>query len=57
MAHKKTRTHKPKKPRSIRMRLMTAIIFIMLLTVLIPVIAYNSLPDGFICLCPGHGSG
>ena len=53
MAHKKTRTHKPKKPRSIRMRLMTAIIFIMLLTVLIPVIAYNSLPEWVYLFVPG----
>ncbi len=53
MARKRTGTNKVKKPRSIRRRLMTAIVFIMLLTVLIPVVAYNSLPEWVYLFVPG----
>ncbi len=53
MAHMRKKTVKEKKPRSIRRRLMTAIMFIMLLTVLIPVVAYNSLPEWVYLFVPG----
>ena len=43
MAHSKIR--RPRKQKKIRSRLMRGIMIIMLLTVLIPVIAYNNLPE------------
>ena len=43
---------RPRKEKKIRSRLMRGIIFIMLLTVLIPVIAYNNLPEWVYYLTP-----
>lgn len=43
---------RPRKEKKIRSRLMRGIIFIMLLTVLIPVIAYNNLPEWVYYLAP-----
>lgn len=53
MARSKEKTRTQKKPRSMRRRLMTAIVFILLLTVLIPVIAYYSLPEWVYLFVPG----
>ena len=51
MAHSK-RLHRPHKQKKIRSRLMRGIIFIMFLSVLIPVIAYNNLPEWVYYLTP-----
>ena len=44
--------HRPRKQKAIRSRLMRGIIVIILLTVLIPVIAYNNLPEWVYYLTP-----
>ena len=44
--------HRPRKQKAIRFRLMRGIIVILLLTVLIPVIAYNNLPEWVYYLTP-----
>ena len=51
MAHSKKQP-RPRKQKAIRFRLMRGIIFIILLTVLIPVIAYNNLPEWVYYLTP-----
>lgn len=53
MARNKEKKQKQKKPRSIRRRLMTAIVFIMLLTICVPVVAYYSLPEWVYLFVPG----
>jgi len=49
---KKTGTKRIRKQKNIRSRLMRGIIFIMFLTVLIPIIAYNNLPEWVYYLTP-----
>ena len=51
MSHSK-KQHRPRKQKAIRSRLMRGIIVIILLTVLIPVIAYNNLPEWVYYLTP-----
>ena len=46
------RLRRPRKQRKIRTRLMQGIILIMLLSVLVPVIAYNNLPEWVYYLTP-----
>ena len=46
------KTHRPRKQKAIRSRLMRGIIVIILLTVLIPVISYNYLPEWVYYLTP-----
>ena len=44
--------HRPRRQKAIRSRLMRGIIVIILLTVLIPIIAYNNLPEWVYYLTP-----
>ncbi len=49
----KRKADKPIKQKNIRSRLMRGIVFIILLTVLIPILAYNNLPEWVYYLTPG----